>query len=67
MSLYNKKKTGKPKFQVIKDLNEAQKKIDLLEVEMEEMRSKEMEHSERAPTVAPSPPPPAAGCGCVVM
>lgn len=58
--------TGKPKFQVMKEFEEAQRKIVVLEREMEEMKNQEMVLPEEA-SRAPAPPPPtSAGCSCVI-
>lgn len=59
---------GKPKFQVVKEYEEVQRKVVALEREMDGMKRRSAAPAEQAPREAPSQHPPAAGgCGCVVM
>eukprot|EP00903_Cladosiphon_okamuranus_P007913 g7641.t1 len=62
-----KEAAGKPKYQVVKEYEEAQKKIVEMEREMEGMRNREMPPPEEPARAAPTPPPPSGGCGCVLM
>eukprot|EP00752_Nemacystus_decipiens_P012726 g11275.t1 len=62
-----KEAVGKPKYQVVKEYEEAQRKIAVMEREMEGMRTREMPPPEEPAMTAPAPPPPSAGCGCVVI
>ncbi|CAM9435783.1 unnamed protein product [Ectocarpus sp. 6 AP-2014] len=62
-----KEAVGKPKFQVIKDYEEAQKRVSDLEREMAGLRNRVTTKPEDTPRAATPPPPPPAGCSCVVM
>lgn len=52
---------------MVKEYEEAQKKIVVLEREVEGMRNRDTPPPEEPARSAPAPPPPSAGCGCVVM
>lgn len=64
-----KKKTssGKPKWQVLRDYADAQRKIQSLELEVNALKHRDLPADQPVAQEAAAPPPPSGGCGCVLM